>query len=146
MVNSHSLFLYLSPKWNRKKKDLQPEAVCSPSDCVGGLLEKLSIRAKPLTGGNSLLDCLKKIYFWGAGQIVQWLAALTILAKDPGLIPSTHLLAHNTPIPGNSSTLFQPQWKCKWYTHIHTYKQTTQTVLGFWFYYCEETPWPRQLV
>jgi hypothetical protein len=29
----------------------------------------------------------------GAGEMVQWLRALSVLPKDPGLIPSTHMAA-----------------------------------------------------
>lgn len=31
----------------------------------------------------------------GAGKITQWLRALASLAEDPGLIPKTHMVAHN---------------------------------------------------
>jgi hypothetical protein len=31
----------------------------------------------------------------GAGEIVQWLRALTDLPKDPGSIRSTHMAVHN---------------------------------------------------
>ena len=31
----------------------------------------------------------------GAGEMAQWLRALTALPKDPGSIPSTHMTTHN---------------------------------------------------
>ena len=31
----------------------------------------------------------------GAGEIAQWLRAPAALPEDPGLIPSTHVVAHN---------------------------------------------------
>jgi hypothetical protein len=36
-----------------------------------------------------------KIKIAGAGEMAQWLRALSILPKDPGSIPSTHMAAHN---------------------------------------------------
>ena len=33
----------------------------------------------------------------GAGEMAQWLRALTVLPEDLGLIPSTHKAAHNYP-------------------------------------------------
>jgi hypothetical protein len=31
----------------------------------------------------------------GAGDMAQWLITMVILAKNPVLIPSTHMVAHN---------------------------------------------------
>lgn len=32
----------------------------------------------------------------GTGEMTQWLRALAALPEDPGLIPSTHVAAHNS--------------------------------------------------
>ena len=32
---------------------------------------------------------------FGAGEMIQWLRALTALAEEPGSIPSTHMVAKN---------------------------------------------------
>jgi hypothetical protein len=40
--------------------------------------------------------------------MTQWLRSLAALAKDPGSIPRTHMMAHNLfvfPVPGNSCSL-----------------------------------------
>ena len=36
-----------------------------------------------------------KIDTSGAGEMAQWLRALSALAEDPGSIPSTHMVAKN---------------------------------------------------
>ena len=34
-------------------------------------------------------------HWWRAGEMAQWLRALTAPPEDPGSIPSTHMAAHN---------------------------------------------------
>ena len=36
-------------------------------------------------------------YEAGARELAQWLRVLAALAEDPGLVPSTHMLAHSYP-------------------------------------------------
>jgi hypothetical protein len=43
-----------------------------------------------------------------AGELAQWLKALSVVAKDPGLIPRTHMEAHH---------LFKDQHM--WHTNTH---------------------------
>lgn len=48
------------------------------------------------------LNQILKDPFMGAREVAQWLRALTALAENPGLILSTHTVAHNhlqTPVP-----------------------------------------------
>lgn len=58
----------------------------------------------------------------GTGEMVQWLKAPAILLEDLGLVPSTHVTAHNlyTPVPGNltpSTGLFRKSIHMM-YTHL----------------------------
>ena len=50
----------------------------------------------------------------GAGEVVQWLRALTVLPEDTDSVPSTHMAAQLsiTPVPGDLSDTF-----------THTYMQ-----------------------
>jgi hypothetical protein len=37
----------------------------------------------------------EKVLRMRAGEIAQWLSAVTALPEDPGSIPSNHMVAHN---------------------------------------------------
>lgn len=39
------------------------------------------------------------------GEMAQWQRALVALEKDSGLVPSTHMIAHNDPIIGDLTHL-----------------------------------------
>lgn len=41
------------------------------------------------------LKLIKRLLPQGTGEMSQRLRALTVLAKDPGLLPSTNMVAHN---------------------------------------------------
>jgi hypothetical protein len=45
---------------------------------------------------NILLIEISTIVF-RVGEIAQWFRVLVVLQEDPGLIPSTHMVAHNQP-------------------------------------------------
>jgi hypothetical protein len=79
--------------------------------------------AKTLSGSSPSFspyqNCICK-----AGEMAQWSRALAALAEDLGLVPSTHMMAHNCLVVRDStlsSSLFVQQ-ACTFDTDIHADK------------------------
>jgi hypothetical protein len=64
--------------------------------------------------------------FLEAGELAQQLRAFAAFTKDPGSIPSSHMVTHNhlSPVPGGSDGLFWPPQApdIMWCTYIHKAK------------------------
>ena len=51
-------------------------------------------RAKIRRELNVLIRAMFKYVSTGAGEVARWVRAPDACAEDPGLVPSTHMLAH----------------------------------------------------
>jgi hypothetical protein len=60
--------------------------------------------------------------FPGAGEVTQWLRVLATLTEDPGLILSTHVVAHSYNVPDFTSFSIFSNF-CILVVRIHTYIQ-----------------------
>lgn len=65
--------------------------------CCGKLINFCNkiFRGKFLVYNWVTIALILGIEFLGSREMAQWLRALTILAKDPGLIPRTQMVAYN---------------------------------------------------
>lgn len=101
---------------------LNPEALSFP----------LSPKALSRSGQKSDLLCSRSLT--GSAERAQWLGAHTVLAEDPGLVLSTHVVAHNhiTPVLGDpmpSSDLHRLLHACGTCTYTHTLIHTDKLFL-----------------
>ena len=76
---------------------------------------------------------LNSDFYFGSREIAQWFRVQGPLAKDPGSIPNTHMVAQShqsvTPLPGAVILSLLPPWApgihvlhlhtCSQYTHVY---------------------------
>jgi hypothetical protein len=61
-------------------------------------LQTLEVQEPTCLGSNNVLSCFVlffSFFFYGAGEMAQWLRALTALPENLSSIPSNHMVAHN---------------------------------------------------
>ena len=63
--------------------------------CIQQVLSKFNVLASSTKQSEGKLHYSKRIKPWGAGEMAQWLRALTALPEVLSSIPSNHMVAHN---------------------------------------------------